>query len=226
MKSKGDTGGNRTGEKRKGRRINHSSFCEVEGLCFTPVFPWKSLNSIANDPSGRRRRAKSQPQSGARNGTERLWNINRNNEEFWRRGRTKRMERRTAGNHPGGWETLTWWKKNNVFYHEGKKSWNTEKLQKNCTRAGAGSKLSQGWTQSPWRVPPSPQGWSCGSTPEPSGRAGKSPESGIISNKKRIFQLEALNLFPPQFHTFPRKCDYWMKTMELGGGRSHFYLLK
>lgn len=60
--------------------------------------------------------------------TERLWEIKRNNEEFWRRGRKEMMERlfpqvhsgRTDGNHPGWWETLTWSKKTTYFTMEGK----------------------------------------------------------------------------------------------------------
>lgn len=97
---------------------------------------------------------------------------------------------RTDGNHPGGWEILTWCKKRNVFYHEGKKNWNREKLQNSTEQdLELAPTWAKGWTQI------------CGSTPEPSDRVGKPPEFGTISNKKLIFQLEGLNLVFSWFHT-------------------------
>lgn len=46
---KGDTGGNKTGEKRKERRINHTNFVKLKFCISLQYFPKKVCNSTAND---------------------------------------------------------------------------------------------------------------------------------------------------------------------------------
>lgn len=139
--------------------------------------------------------------------------------------------RRTDGNHPGWWESLTWSKKTIYCVMKGQK-------------AGTGTQRSfrtqlnktWSWMQTEPKAGPSDL-W--GSFPAPRNlwfypralcQSGEIWAFAIIPNKKWIFQLGGLNLFFPWFHprdlTFCRKCDYEMKTMRLGGWRSHLCLLK
>lgn len=52
MKRKGDPGGNKSGEKRKGRRINHTNFGQVEVLCFIPIFPFAAPLEMISEKEG------------------------------------------------------------------------------------------------------------------------------------------------------------------------------